>query len=83
MVLVARPPPCLALAGRDMSDPCVIQWLRANGYHWTRRVYLPWTDSLRNPTIGCVLEVYRRPQFGAVDIESKQIQQWARIIVGR
>ena len=81
--MLPRPPLHILMPAREMLDAAFVAELRACGYHWARRFYLSWADSLRNPTIGCVLELSRRAETGMVDIESAVVREWAAIIVGR
>jgi hypothetical protein len=81
--MLSRPPLHILMPSRDLQYVAYVELLRTCGYHWARRVYLPWADSLRNPTVGCVLELSRRAETGMVDIESVEARRWAAIIVGR
>jgi hypothetical protein len=81
--MLSRPPLHILMPARELLDAAFVVELRTCGYHWARRVHLSWTDSLRNPTIGCVLELSRRAETGMVDIESAEARKWAAVIAGR
>jgi hypothetical protein len=82
-MLQSRPPLHFLVAGRELLDPVFIDYARRAGFHWARRVWLPWVASLRNPTVGCVVVLSRRAETAAVDIESAVARGWGRIIAGR
>lgn len=78
-MLLARPPLHFLVSGQELLDAGFVENARQAGFHWARRVWLPWSASLRNPIIGCVVMLTRRAEFGAVDIGSEQARAWAHI----
>lgn len=80
VMLLARPPLHFLVSGRELLDPVFVTYARQAGFHWVRRVWLRWGDSLRNPTVGCTVELSRRAETGMVDLESPRAQAWGRIM---
>lgn len=48
----------------------VLEWYRERGFHWIRRVPQRFERMVRNPTIGCFVELYRVEHAGCVHLDS-------------
>ena len=46
--------------------------IRLQNLVWIHPVQIAWINSLRNPTMGCQVDMRRYPDFGYVHIDSKK-----------
>lgn len=54
----------------ELRDPVKMAWMRANGYLWIRVLHRRWEHSVRQPTIGCIVELSVGQYPGSVPIDS-------------
>jgi hypothetical protein len=54
------------------NDKNFLEQLKADGFKYVRRYDRPFDNLLRNPTIGCIVELYQIPYYRCVDIDSPQ-----------
>jgi hypothetical protein len=55
-----------------------MDWLLAVGYYWIRPVVRPWKASLRNPTVGRVLEATAYPDVDSVALGTREAKRLIR-----
>lgn len=50
--------------------PELLDLIRVAGYEWVARLVQPYPKLLREPTVGCKVELYTMPYPGTVHIDS-------------
>jgi hypothetical protein len=55
----------------DLQDPDILEFYKGLGYGWIRKMTdRPFHQIVRNPTIGCVVELYAVRHVDCVPIDS-------------
>lgn len=63
-------------AGDELQTPVMMTWLSASGFKWIRRLNDRKFESIvRNPTIGCYVEVSVLQFPGSVPIDSREAKK--------
>jgi hypothetical protein len=58
-----------------LRNPIYFKQLIDAGFAWISREEKPFLDTLRNPTLGCIVELFVTPRPHAIRIDSKEGQQ--------
>jgi hypothetical protein len=53
-----------------LRDPWILAGLKARGFQWIRPRAVSFDESLRNPTVGCIAEVFVVRNWNCVKIDS-------------
>jgi hypothetical protein len=56
----------------DLKDPVYLEGIRRSGYNWIRVRHQDFYRSLRNPTVGRLVELFKRRQIYCVHINSEK-----------
>ncbi len=54
----------------DLKDPLYLEGVKRSGYTWIRVRHQSFYNSLRNPTVGRLVEVFKRRHMYCVPIDS-------------
>jgi hypothetical protein len=54
----------------DLQNPDFLDAMRERGFAYIRRVEFEYDSILRNPTIGCIVDLSIKPHFGSIPIDS-------------
>jgi hypothetical protein len=60
---------CICLS-TDLQDATYLEAVRRSGFQWIRVRHQSFYNSLRNPTVGRLVELYKRRQIYCVPIDS-------------
>jgi hypothetical protein len=58
-----------------LRNPIYLQQLMDAGFCWICREEKSFLDSLRNPTVGCIVELYITPRAHAIPLDSREGQR--------
>lgn len=61
----------------DLQNRVTYSWMKAKGFVWVRRLdHRRFEQIVRNPTVGCYLELCAVQQVGCVPLDSAQAKRW-------
>ena len=69
----------MRMESTELQDPVRYQVLRERGYCWIRRYDgRRFERIVRNPTIGCVVEIFKQQYPGCIPMDSSRAQKLIR-----
>lgn len=60
---------------RALRNPIYLKQLMDAGFCWISREEKPFSDTLRYPTLGCIVDLYVIPRAYSIRLDSKEGQQ--------
>ncbi len=68
---------CTRVWSQELKDPWTLAGFKAQGFLWVRRLdHRRFEQIVRQPTVGCLLELCVLQQVGCVPIGSRQAKKW-------
>jgi hypothetical protein len=61
---------CKRVSTHSLQNPVYLQQMLDAGFCWIRREEKPFLQTLRNPTVGCIVELFCMPRANAVPLDS-------------
>jgi len=62
----------VTLKSKDLKDERILSYYKKTGYIWLRRKMLKLDEILRNPSMGCIVELMTQHRPGTVHIDSHE-----------
>jgi len=61
---------CVRVETTELQQPGEVARYRSLGFYWLRKSVIPFVESLRNPVVGCYVDLFLQRQVDTIPIDS-------------